>query len=174
SQSGLSPQECSLRSNTSSAPRFQDTNLYGPVPTSPSPLLSCVVVLPSGAGPEAACFDKIGNCARLISNSGAGALVVMRTVRGSTASVLATEPRYRVKGDGLLGTLGMRSYVNTTSSDVNGVPSENFTSGRSLNVQTLPSTVQDSASAGCGCSFESARTSGSNSVWDICVFGVSA
>ncbi|MNZ98433.1 hypothetical protein D3C78_1177160 [compost metagenome] len=120
------------------------------MPIRPSPLFSSVVVLPSAAGPDAAFFDMMGNCARFTSRLGAACLVVMRTVMGSTASVFSTDPRYSVKGDGLLGTLGTRSYVNTTSSAVNGVPSENFTLGRSLNVQTLPSTVQDSASAGCG------------------------
>ncbi|MCY1532054.1 hypothetical protein D9M68_673000 [compost metagenome] len=64
--------------------------------------------------------------------------------------------------------------MKTTSSAVNGVPSENFTLGRSLNVQTLPSTVQDSASAGCGLSCASVATKVSKMVWEICVLGVSA
>ncbi|CFO07739.1 Uncharacterised protein [Bordetella pertussis] len=79
------------------------------MPISPLPLLSSVVVLPSGAGPEAAFFDMMGNCARFTSSRGVTSLVVIRTVSGSTASVLATAPRYSVNGDGLLGTLGMRS-----------------------------------------------------------------
>lgn len=116
----------------------------------------------------------IGNCARFTSRLGATSLVVTRSVIGSTASVLATDPRYSVNGDGLFGTLGTRSYVNTTSSAVNGVPSENFTPGRSLNVHTLPSTVQDSASAGTGLSWASVATSVSKMVWEICVFGVRA
>ncbi|CPH81237.1 Uncharacterised protein [Bordetella pertussis] len=51
----------------------------------------------------------MGNCARFTSSRGVTSLVVIRTVSGSTASVLATAPRYSVNGDGLLGTLGMRS-----------------------------------------------------------------
>lgn len=79
------------------------------MPTRPSPLFSSVVVLPSAAGPEAAFFDMMGSCARFTSRFGATSLVVMRSVIGSTASVLATEPRYSVKGEGLFGTLGTRS-----------------------------------------------------------------
>ena len=64
--------------------------------------------------------------------------------------------------------------MKTTSSAVKGVPSENFTPGRSLKVQTLPSTVQDSASAGTGFNCASVATRVSKMVWEICVFGVSA
>lgn len=75
----------------------------------PSPLFNSVVVLPSAAGPEAAFFDMMGSCARFTSRFGATSLVVMRRVIGSTASALATEPRYSVNGEGLFGTLGTRS-----------------------------------------------------------------
>lgn len=57
---------------------------------------------------------------------------------------------------------------------MNGEPSENLTPGRSLKVHTLPSTVQDSASAGTGLSCASVATSVSKMVWEIWVFGVSA
>src|SRR5690606_24987095 len=55
---------------------------------------------------------------------------------------------------------------------VKGEPSENLTFGRSLNVHTLPSTVQDSASEGTGLALLSVRTRGSNRVSDSCVLGV--
>ncbi|MNT59580.1 hypothetical protein D3C72_1971020 [compost metagenome] len=83
--------------------------MYGPVPIRPSPLFNSMVVLPSAAGPDAAFLDMMGNCARFTRRFGATLLVVIRTVIGSTASVFSTDPRYRVNGDGLLGTLGTRS-----------------------------------------------------------------
>jgi hypothetical protein len=73
-----------------------------------------------------------------------------------------------------LGTLGTRSMVNSTSAEVMGEPSENLTLGRSLKVQTLPSAVQDWARQGSGARSASTHTSGSNSVCESWMFGVSA
>src|SRR3546814_7261826 len=90
----------------------------------------------------------MGTMDRLARRTGEGPLVVILMVCGSGASTLSMLLKYREYDDGLLGTLGTRSYVNRTSSAVNGEPSENFTSLRRLNVHTLPSTVQDSANEG--------------------------
>ena len=157
-----------MRASTSSLPRFQSTNLNGPVPTSPSPRLSSAVVLPSGAAPAAAVRDRIGRPERSSGSSGAGEPVEMRRVSGSTISSLVTCRVIRVKGEGLFGTLAARSKVKTTSSAVKGEPSLNVTPGRSLNSHTVsPTAFHDSASAGTGSCCASLATSGSNRCWAI-------
>jgi len=72
-------------------PRCHSTNLNGPVPTRPLPALSSAEVLPSAAGPAIAFFDRIGSAARSSGSSGAGPLVWMRSVIGSTISKLFIE-----------------------------------------------------------------------------------
>ncbi len=64
--------------------------------------------------------------------------------------------------EGLLGTLGTRLYVATTSSAENGVPSWNFTFLRSLNSHVRSSTARhEVASPGTSLPFGSRWISGS-------------
>ena len=90
-----------------------------------------------------------------LGSVGATASVLMRTVWSSTlVTVLPLTPAAKL--DGLLGTLGARWKVNTTSSAVNGEPSCHFTSERSLNSQTVsPTTFQLSARPGISRCFSS-------------------
>ena len=60
-----------------------------------------------------------------------GSLVTMSTVRSSTTSASLSEPaRLAQRAGGL--PLSARSNVNFTAAALNGVPSWNFTLGRSL------------------------------------------
>src|SRR6267142_3368524 len=74
--------------------------------------------------------------------------------------------------EGLLGTVGTRLKVASTSSAVKSVPSWNFTPLRSLNSQVVSSTARQlSASPGFRCCCSSCFTSGSKKCFDMPLFG---
>src|SRR3954453_12767392 len=79
-------------------------------------------------GPSAARTSRNGKyCAERVN----------RTVVGSTASIAVIGPRIALKvGMTPVGGFTWRIIDATTSAEVNGVPSWNFTPGRSLNVYT--------------------------------------
>src|SRR5215471_4483059 len=102
-----------------------------------------------------------------------GAGSVTTTVRGSGAVTASGWPFTRKPVASTLSTFGSYSALNvkTTSSDVNGAPSEKVTPSRSVSVMTRPSgeTVHFSASQGSGSSVvRSRRTS------DACTSRVTA
>ena len=109
---------------------------------------------------------------RSFGSNGAGAAVVIRSVRSSTffnvlPLIVAAKP------DGLFGTFGARSKVNMTSSTVNGVPSCHFTFGRKRISQVVSSsTFQLSASPGMSALSAAVSTSRSKMCESTPLFGV--
>lgn len=98
--------------------------------------------------------------------------MVIRTVPASRASTFAILRVKRVKAVGLFGTLATRSKVNTTSSAVSGVPSENRTPGRSVKSHSVGLAIdQRSASRGWTAPVASCLVSASKMESDTCMFG---
>src|SRR6266702_2696379 len=90
--------------------------------------------------------------------SGSGFLVTIRSVVGFTAWTLSSVANPDCTTV-LPGTM-LRSYTALTSSDVNGEPSWNFTSGRSVTSHVVSLTAfHDVASAGWSLSEASQRVS---------------
>src|SRR5258706_2309535 len=74
--------------------------------------------------------------------------------------------------EGLVGTVGTRLKVASTSSAVKSVPSWNFTPLRSLNSQVVSSIARQlSARPGFRCCCSSCFTSGSKKCFDMPLFG---
>ena len=104
---------------------FHSTNLNGPVPTGARSAASPIFCTALG--------DTIDTYSIAIERRMGpyGSLVTMSTVRSSTTSAPAMGPaRLAHRAGGLL--LNARSNVNLTAAALNGVPSWNFTFGRSL------------------------------------------
>ena len=138
-------------------PRFHSTSLKGPVPIAASPPLKSSVVA-SGSMPS----EMIDSSVVRVIRSGAGPLVCIRIVWGSSISISRTTLPVSAASPSLPSTVPSRSQVNTTSFASKSVPSWNFTPSRSLIRQVSSSTTSwPVASAGCGCSCGSGWNSGS-------------
>src|SRR5919198_339885 len=124
---------------------FHSTNLNGPVPTGAR--LKSAPIFCTAVG-ETIPMQYIASVLRI---GPYGSLVMTSTVRLSTTSAPLSEPaRLAQRAGGL--PFSARSKVNRTASALKGVPSWNFTLGRSLK-RTLVGdiTSYDVASAGLTC-----------------------
>jgi hypothetical protein len=123
------------------SPLTQRSKRKGPVPTGfcmRSPYCSTAVGLSIAALMWASAARKAPY----------GAVVVMRSVRSSTTSIVATGASRLARGEPVAGSL-MRSKVCLTAAASKGVPSWNVMPARSVKIQVLSSGVShDSASQG--------------------------
>jgi hypothetical protein len=97
------------------------------------------------------CFGRIGKFSNTRTPGVNATGNVRTTVNGSGAvAVSRFPPSVRLGTRTLPGASYAALIENTTSADVNGVPSENVTSGRSLSVCVRPSGESDQLSASAG------------------------
>src|SRR4030095_15864822 len=135
---------------------FHSTNLKGPVPTGAR--LKSEPIFCTAVG-ETIPIQYIARVRRI---GPYGSLVTTSTVRSSTTSAPSREPaRLAQRAGGV--PLSARSNVNFTAAALNGVPSWNFTPGRSLK-RTLVGdiTSYEVASAGLTCILSSSVKSPSS------------
>src|SRR5262249_55412396 len=135
---------------------FHSTNLNGPVPTGAR--LKSGPIFPTAVG-ETMPMQYMASVRRI---GPYGSLVTISTVRSSTTSAPSSEPaRLAQRAGGV--PLSARSYVNFTAAALNGVPSWNFTFGRSLKRTFVGDiTSYEVASSGLTCILSSSVSSPSS------------
>ena len=148
-----------MRTRTTSESALYDWNLNGPVPTS--------AVLPKSLPALRTASGEIGARYGTETESRNGAYGVLnrtRPVASSTTSVPSYGPRSEMPVCDFVAGSTMRSNVNFTACALNGVPSWNFTSLRSLNVYVFASgeICHDSARPASNFPAVLCHTSGSN------------